>query len=138
MSIFSAVWSFVEKNRFLLVCIFLSMFIFFYGSCMEPVTSSVLNPEKSVTAKQLELEYVQWLHDVNEQSMKFNFASDDIAAKKASLDKLYNCISQLAQGNVGGFEEGMLFLIGGGGLGAIVDNIRKRGVISGLKMMKKA
>ena len=64
---------------------------------------------------------------------RFEAAGEDITEQKANRNKLKEFILTLASGNVADLPGAITLLLTGGGLGAITDNIRKRGLISGLK-----
>ena len=67
---------------------------------------------------------------------KFEAAGKDLVMQAERNEKLKETILGLATGGVPDVPGLIKLVIGGGGLGAIVDNIRKGGVIGGLKRNK--
>jgi hypothetical protein len=66
-------------------------------------------------------------------SAKFDAAGKDLIRQEEQNAALKETILGLASNGIPDVPGLLKLLIGGGGLGAIVDNIRKGGVIGGLK-----
>lgn len=136
MQVLTKVWDWIEKNRFLVICTLLAIILWIAAASCTPETASVTQPGRFVNADELQIEFAAWQKDVNMMQMKFEYAGKDLQKQQEQFDKLNKFVIDVASGNVADFKTGLLMLLGGGGLGAIVDNIRKRGVISGLKRNK--
>ena len=130
------IWEWIEYNRFIVVCPVLAVVIWFSAASCTPQTASPLNPGQLVDAKGLEIDYKAWQSSVDLMALKFKAAGEDIQEQKVNQEKITQIITTLASGSVADWPGLVQLLIGGGLLGAISDNIRKRGLISGLKKNK--
>jgi hypothetical protein len=108
-----------------------------YATSCTPLTESPLNLGRMVTEKQLALELKSWQAQQEVAIAKFEAAGEDIAQQKENNKKIEELIMSVASGGVADMPGLLKLLIAGGGLGAITDNIRKRGLISGLKKNNK-
>lgn len=64
---------------------------------------------------------------------RFEAAGQDLEQQQTSNEKIKETLLGLASGGIPDVPGLLKLLIGGGGIGAIIDNIRKGGVIGGLK-----
>jgi len=127
------IWQWIEYNRFIVIGPVLAVIIWFTAISCAPEVVSPINESKIVDASGLELEYMTWQNQVELTTAKFEAAGKDLEKQKTDQEKLLQIITTLASGSVATWPGLLQLLIGGGGLGAITDNIRKRGVIAGLK-----
>ena len=67
---------------------------------------------------------------------KFEAAGLDLGQQAASNEKIKEIILGLASGGIPDMPGLVKLLVGGGGIGLVIDNIRKGGVIGGLKRNK--
>jgi len=65
--------------------------------------------------------------------IKFEVADQDIEEQKAAWSEFREILLQLASGSVADLPGLLTLVLGFSGAGAIADNIRKRGLIAGLK-----
>jgi len=68
---------------------------------------------------------------------RFTAAGEDLQAQAARNSQIQTMIVDLASGRVPDVPAFLQLLLASGGMGAVYDNIRKRGLISGLKIQVK-
>jgi len=130
----SKVWSWIEKNRWTVIMPLVAMVLWVVvGVTCTPTTPSPIRPDVLVTAEQLALEYETWLNDCNSVARRFKFARSDIDKQLQQWNKLQETFMTLASGSVTTWPGLLQLLISGGAIGLFADNIRKNGVIGGLK-----
>jgi len=130
------IWSWIEKNRFTVVAFGLSAVLWFGGFACEPTVISPVNPDKVVTAAGLQDEYDLWQANVNITSKKFERAGQKLQERAEGMAKLGEFIIGLASGATPNMSGLLQLLLGLGVLGVSADNVRKNGVIGGLKRNK--
>lgn len=126
-------WKWIEHNRFLVIGPTVALMLWVYAVSCTPLTRSPLDPGRMVNVTQLDLDFKTWQSQQEIMAAKFEAAGRDLEQQKANNEKIKEQIFSLASGGIPDASGLIKLLIGGGGLGAIVDNIRKRGVIGGLK-----
>ena len=131
------IWTFIEYNRWLIAGIFLSLLLTFGGIYCVPLTSSPLQPEKMVDEKGLAIDFKTWQMQTAIMQEKFTNAGEDLKTQTEKNSQIETMIVDLASGRVPDVPALLKILLGAGGLGAVYDNIRKRGLISGLKITAK-
>lgn len=89
-----------------------------------------------VTEQQLSIDLKSWQAQQEIALAKFEAAGKDIEQQKENNAKIQTMILDLASGGIPDMSGLLKLLLGGGGLGAIADNVRKRGLIAGLKRNK--
>jgi len=127
----------VEHNRYLVAGPLVGLLLWGYAVSCTPLTPSPLEPGRLLNTRELDLDFKTWQAQQQLMAAKFESAGQDLAEQKARADKLQEDIINLAAGGVPDVPGLVKLVLGGGGLGAIIDNIRKGGVIGGLKMNKK-
>ena len=127
----------INHNRFVIILPILSVMLWAYALGCTALTVSPLNPGRMVNIVQLDIDFRTWQAQQEIMRAKFEAAGFDLEQQKAGNEKLKESILTLAAGGVADVPGLLKLLIGGGGLGAIVDNIRKGGVIGGLKRNKE-
>lgn len=130
------IWSWIEKNRFTVIAFILAMVLWFGGFACEPTVISPVNPDKLVTAAGLQDEYDLWQAGVNITANQFERAGQDLQKQAEGMAKLGEFIIGLASGVAPNLSGLLQMLLGGGVLGLFADNLRKNGVIVGLKRNK--
>ena len=100
------------------------------------MTASPLDESNQVNARQLGVEYQQWLAEQKVIESKFEAAGEDLTEQAEANEALKETLLTLASGSVADWSGLMQLLIGGGLLGVVGDNIRKNGVIGALKARK--
>ena len=127
------IWDFVNHNRFTVICPIIALLLWIAAVGCTPVMPSPIDETKLVNATQLSLDYEQWLADQKVMEKRFEAAGQDLAAQAEANEKLTQALVSLASGSVADWGGLVQLLVGGGLLGVIGDNIRKNGVIGGLK-----
>lgn len=130
------IWKWIDHNRFVVIGPVLAIAIWFYALGCTPQTPSPLDPKRMVTERELGLDLKVWQAENETMILKFEIAGEDLEEQRQNNKKIEDFIVAVASGNVADLPGLITLLITGGGLGAITDNIRKRGLISGLKLNK--
>lgn len=133
MDFLEKIWKWIDHNRFTVIFPVLAVVIWIIGASCSPQTASLLIPGRMINESQLSLEYKTWQAQQEIMILKFEAAGEDIQEQKEDQAKLQEFLIALASGNIADLPGLITLLISGGGLGAIVDNVRKRGLIAGLK-----
>lgn len=123
----------IDHNRFVIIFPVLSILIWSYALGCTPTTMSPLAPGRMVNVAQLDIDFMTWQAQQEIMAARFEAAGIDLVQQKAGNEKIKEMIFSLASGGVPDVPGLLKLVIGGGGLGAILDNIRKGGVIGGLK-----
>lgn len=126
-------WDFVDHNRFTVICPIVALILWVAAVGCTPVTPSPLDETRLVNTSGLSLEYEQWLTDQKIMEKRFEAAGQDLEAQAKANEEFKNLLLSLASGSVADWNGLVQLLVGGGLLGVIGDNVRKNGVIGGLK-----
>jgi hypothetical protein len=119
------IWNFIEHHRFTVVGPIVGLIIWVAAvGCMAEVESPLTG--KMVGANELQL-------DFDYMVMAFEVAGQQLKEKQEAIDGLKAFLITLASGNITDFSNLLTAILGGGFLGLLGDNIRKNGVIGGLK-----
>ena len=127
------IWSWIEKNRFTVLCPLVGTVLWLFAASCTPVTQSPFHPDRMVTAVELEQEYQVWLKENEIVVSKFEFAGKDLQQKLNNQNAAIQAAISFASGNVADLPGLIQLLMGSGIVGLFADNIRKNGVIGGLK-----
>jgi hypothetical protein len=127
------IWSWIEKNRFTVLLPVIGGIIWLIGVGCTPITQSPFTPDRQVTATELEQEYLIWQKENEIVIAKFEAAGKDLQQQAANQAKVLEVITTLASGSVADWPGLVQLLLGSGVVGLLADNIRKNGVIGGLK-----
>jgi len=130
------IWKWIDHNRFVVIGPITAIAIWFYALGCTPQTPSPLEPKRMVTERELGLDLKVWQAENEIMILRFEAAGQDLEEQRQNNKKLEDFIMAMASGNVASLPGLVTLLITGGGLGAVTDNIRKRGLISGLKLKK--
>ena len=138
MNLLTRIWSVIEKNRWttIIPVVGLILWIVLSVSCVIK-TASPTRDGALVSAAELELDYHIWIADCNATAEKFEFAATDIERQQAEWNKITSVLMQVASGGVTNYSGLLNIVLASGMLGVGADNVRKNGVISGLKRGKK-
>lgn len=132
----STVWSWIEKNRFTVMIPLVAIILWLIAAGCTPETQSPFDPDKQVTAVELEQDYLVWQKENEITMMKFEAAGKDIERQIENQNKIIEFITTLSSGAVADWPGFVQLFLGGGIMGLLSDNIRKNGVIGGLKRNK--
>lgn len=130
------IWKWINHNRFVIILPVIAILIWAYAVSCTPLTGSPLDPARLVNVQQLDLDFKTWQMQQEVMAAKFEAAGQDLEQQAANNEKIKETILGLASGGIPDVSGLVKLLVGGGGLGAIVDNVRKGGVIGGLKRNK--
>lgn len=130
------IWKWINHNRFVMIGPMIAIMIWAYAVSCTPLTTSPLDPGLLVNVQQLDLDFSTWQSQQEIMAARFNAAGLDLEQQKESNEKIKETLLGLASGGIPDVPGLLKLMIGGGGIGAIVDNIRKGGVIGGLKRNK--
>ncbi len=132
------IWKWVEHNRFTVGIPLLALVLWIVAAWgCTPVVVNPLDPNQKMTAAELETEFKVWKLEQQGMMIRFDAAKEDIERQQEQWGKLQEALMQLASGSVADFSGLVTLVMGGGFGGLLIDNIRKGGVIGGLKSGKK-
>ncbi len=123
----------INWNRFLVILPVAGLVTWLIAAGCTPQTISPIDPARQVTAAQLEIDFVSWKNETEIIAARFDYARADLQEQTEQLADLQAKMVTLASGGVADLPGLLKLLMSGAGIGAITDNIRKRGLISGLK-----
>lgn len=124
---------FMDHNRFTVICPVVAIVIWLLAVGCTPLTPSPMEGGKLVNASELGIEYEQWLADQKVMEKRFAAAGQDLERQAQANEEFKQVLLTLASGSVADWSGLVQLLVGGGLLGVVGDNIRKNGVIGGLK-----
>jgi len=127
----------LNHNRFVVIGPVVAIMLWAYALGCTPEIASPLDIGRMVNVAQLDIDFKSWQAQQEVMAAKFEAAGKDLVMQAERNEKLKESILGLASGGVPDVPGLLKLVIGGGGLGAIVDNVRKGGVIGGLKRNKK-
>ena len=132
----SKIWKLLDHNRFVVIGPIIGVLLWAYAVSCTPLTESPLVPGRLVNESQLSVDLKTWQAQQEITIVKFEAAGQDIEQQKENNKKVQAMILDLASGGVPDMSSLVKLMLGGGGLGALADNVRKRGLIAGLKRNK--
>lgn len=127
------IWDFADHNRFTVICPVVAIIIWLLAVGCTPLTLSPMDEGKLVNASQLGIEYEQWMAEQKVMEKRFEAAGQDLERQAQANEEFKQLLLTLASGSVADWSGLVQLLVGGGLLGVVGDNIRKNGVIGGLK-----
>jgi len=128
---------FIDYNRFAVATTILTLLVWFYAIGCTPLTESPVSPGQAVNAAELETEFAVWQKQNEAMMIRFEAAGRDLQQQAENQAKIQQAIMSIASGQVTNFGALAELLMSGGLIGVIADNIRKNGVIAGLKRNKE-
>ena len=129
------VWSYIEKNRWTMICLAIGIGLWLTAASCTPVVQSPTTGQQ-VNAVELANDLDVYMMEHQIILKKFDAAEADIQAQIAQMEKIKEVIMTLASGNVADVSGLVTLLLGSGAVGVVADNFRKNGVIAGLKRNK--
>lgn len=138
MNVLTKIWSVIEKNRWTTIIPFVGLILWIVVciSC-TPTTESPIGIGVKVNAAELERDYETWRLSVEQTTKRFEFAAVDIEKQQEQWSKITGLLMQVASGGVTNYSGLLNIVLTSGLLGVGADNVRKNGVIAGLKRGKK-
>jgi hypothetical protein len=138
METLKKIWNTLEHNRFTVLCPLAAAVLWIAAVGCTPVVVSPMDETQWVNARQLDTDYQVWLAQNKAMEAKFTTAGEDLSQQAAQQEQFKQALLTLASGSVADWPGLVQLLVSGGLLGALGDNIRKNGVIGGLKRSAKA
>ena len=130
------IWKVIEHHRYTVVCPVIAVLVWTAAVGCTPMTASPLDEAKLVNASQLSIEFKSWEAKQAIVAAKFEAAGEDLTRQAEANEAFKQTLLTLASGSVADWSGLVQLLVGGGLLGVVGDNIRKNGVIGGLKRNK--
>lgn len=130
---YKKIWSWIEKNRFTVLCPVIGVVLWIIAVGCTPETVNPVHPEQQVNAMQLEQEFIIWQKENEVMIAKFEAAGKDLQVQAENQAQFFDVLVTLASGSVADWPGLAQLLLGSGVIGLAGDNIRKNGVIGGLK-----
>lgn len=135
-SVFARIWENIEHNRFtVLALVFSAVLAVGAYSCtptvQSPISGQVVGPAE------LQTEFRVWQKKVESESLQYEAAAEDIerqAEQIAEVQKALVGVVNTVNPAAGGL---LTTILGSGVVGLFADNIRKNGVIGGLKRNRR-
>lgn len=127
----------IDHNRFAVILPVVGCCLWAWVAGCTPQTASVLRPGETLNATELSLELKEWQAKVDVQAARYEAAAADLEAQQEAMAKAQEAVLQIASGSVADLPGLISLLLGGGVLGLLTDNVRKGGVIGGLKKANK-
>jgi hypothetical protein len=131
------IWKFLEYNKWFVLGVILALAVTLGGIYCVPLTPSPIEQARRVDEKGLSLDFKTWQMQCQVMQDRFTAAGEDLQAQAAMNGQIQSMIIDLASGRVPNVPAFLQLLLASGGMGAVYDNIRKRGLISGLKIQVK-
>jgi hypothetical protein len=131
------IWKLIEYNRWFVAGVILALAVTLGGVYCVPLTPSPIEQARLVDEKGLSLDFKTWQMQCSIMQDKFTAAGEDLQAQAARNSQIQTMIVDLASGRIPDVPAFLQLLLASGGIGAVYDNIRKRGLISGLKIQVK-
>ena len=134
MNTLTKIWSIIEKNRWTTIAPAIGVIVWLVMSfsCV-PKTESPIRAGVKVNAKGLTQDFETWKANNELIAKKFQWAGEDIQEQQERWNKVTGVLMKVATGNVTNFQGLLNIVLGSGLLGLGADNVRKNGVIAGLK-----
>lgn len=122
---FRKIWNYIEHNRFTVIAPLVALMLWVTAIGCTPETQSPVTG-RMVNAQQLAIEYDHFV-------AQFDYAKADLERKAEAQAEFKKALLELASGGVADLPGLLKMLLSGGLIGFAVDNVRKNGVIGGLK-----
>jgi hypothetical protein len=126
-------YDWIEHNRWTVIAPIVGLALWFAAGSCSPTTTSPIQPGQQITSQDLERDFRLWQKEQEAMVVKFDFAREDLARQREALNQLEQGIVKVASGDVRDLPGMVSLILGGGFIGTLLDNIRKNGVIGGLK-----
>jgi len=126
----------IDHNRFIVIAPICALLIWIAAIGCVPETESPTQPGRFVNAAELETDFSVWQKQQEIVMVRFEAGRADIEKQQQQWSDFQKILLELASGNVADLSGLLKLLFTGGLIGAVGDNIRKRGLIAGLKKNK--
>ena len=123
----------INHNRFLVIGPVVGLIFWFVAVGCSAATPDPLNPARMISADELQTSFQIWQKESEKMMIRFDAARADIEKQQEQWNEFQSALMQLASGAVADWSGLVQLVLGGGLIGAVSDNVRKRGLIAGLK-----
>ena len=127
--VLTKIWKWIDHNRWTVIMPVVATVLWVIAVGCTPEVQSPTQPGRMVNAAELQIEYDYMI-------AQFDEAASDLDRQAEAQAEFKQLILALASGSVAGWPGLLQMLFGGTLLGVAGDNIRKNGVIGGLKRNK--
>ena len=138
MNVLKKIWEWIEYNRWTVILPVAGLIIWFTAIGCTPETASPLNPDRMVSAYELQTEFELWEKQQEQTQITFAAAGHDLQRQEEANEAIKQLIIKAASGGVADLPGLLQLLLTGGALGSMSDKIRKRGLIAGLKRNRES
>ncbi len=90
----SKIWKWIDYNRFIVICPVAGILIWVIAFGCQAETISPVNPNKTVTAVELETEFVVWQKEQEIVLTRFDAARADIEKQQAAWNEFEKILIQ--------------------------------------------
>ena len=134
MDTLTKIWGIIEKNRWSTIAPAIGVIVWLVVSfsCV-PKTESPIRAGVKVNAKVLKQDFETWKANNELIAKKFQWSAEDIEEQQERWNKFTAILMKVASGNVTSPTGLLNIVLASGLLGVGGDNLRKNGVIAGLK-----
>jgi len=137
MNTLTKIWSVIEKNRWTTIVPISGLILWFIVSLScSPKTESPIRINSKVNIIQLEQDYLSWKANAELTAKRFEYAVEDIDRQQKQWNEITKILMKVASGGITSYTGLLNIVFASGLLGVSVDNVRKNGVIAGLKRNK--
>lgn len=120
------IWAFIRHNSGIIIGASMIPIVILYAYGCQSKVISLVNSKITITREQLVLEVD---HFLAQAELKFQ----DLERQDLVRNTIFNSLTDIAQGKVPDFPGVMLMIGNILGLGAVIDNVRKRTYINTIK-----
>lgn len=138
MNVSTKIWSGIEKNRWTTIIPVIGLILWgIISISCTPKTDSPIRTNSKVSAAELEHDFSRWKAEIELTAQRFESAAEDIERQQEQWSEITGLLMQVASGGVTNYTGLLNIVLTSGLLGVGADNVRKNGVIAGLKRGKK-
>lgn len=128
-----SIYKWIEHNRFIVIAPIACFIIWFVAIGCTALTADPLGGTRNLNTSELQVTFEVWQKEQEIIGMRFEHAAKDLQAQEDQWSKIQILIMKLASGTIATWPGMLQLVMAGGFVGAISDNVRKRGLIAGLK-----
>ncbi len=133
MEILKQIWKWINWNRFIVIAPAAGLVLWFIAVGCVPTEIDPTDPSRRLSAPELDQTFALWQAQQEFMILKFEQAAESIEQQQQQWTKVEKILLDLASGSVADWPGLLKIIIGSGLVGAVADNVRKRGLIAGLK-----
>ena len=123
----------INHNRYTVILPIIGLVIWIAAYGCSATTESPTGTGEAVTSSQLEHQFIIWKAEQEVMLLKFQLGVEDIAEQEEKWNKVQALLVKVASGSVANMPGLLQIVLASGLIGVVGDNVRKRGLIAGLK-----